>query len=73
LLFRSEGLRAAVVDESHHVHLRALTIGRDFGTTLEVLQGLAATDWIVINPPDSLGDNQEVRLQQAAARGGSRP
>lgn len=73
LLFRAEGLRAAVVDDNHHVHLRALTIGRDFGTTLEVLQGLSATDWIVINPPDSLDDNQDVRVQSAPGRGGSRP
>ncbi len=73
LLFRSEGLRAAVVDDNHRVHLRALTIGRDFGTTLEVIQGLAPTDWIVINPPDSLDDNQDVRVQSAPGRGGSRP
>jgi RND family efflux transporter MFP subunit len=73
LLFRSEGLRAAVVDENHRVHLRALTIGRDFGTALEVVQGLAATDWIVINPPDSLGDNQEVHVQQSTSKSGSHP
>jgi len=73
LLFRSEGLRAAVVDDQHHVHLRALTIGRDFGTSLEVLQGLSASDWIVINPPDSLADNQDVRVQQSPSRGGARP
>jgi hypothetical protein len=53
--------------------LRRITIGRDFGTSLEVLQGLSATDWIVINPPDSLDDNQDVRVQPAPGRGGSRP
>jgi len=40
LLFRSEGLRAVVVDANHKTHLKPLTIGRDYGTTLEVLQGL---------------------------------
>jgi len=69
LLFRAEGLRAVVVDDNHHVHLRRITIGRDFGTSLEVLQGLSATDWIVINPPDSLDDNQAVRVQAAPGRG----
>ena len=69
LLFRAEGLRAAVVDDQHHVHLRALVIGRDFGTALEVLQGLAPTDWIVINPPDSLDDNELVRVEPAPGRG----
>jgi RND family efflux transporter MFP subunit len=64
LLFRSEGLRAVVVDANHKTHLRQLTIGRDYGTTLEVLQGLEPTDWIVVNPADSLDDGQDVRVKQ---------
>jgi RND family efflux transporter MFP subunit len=66
LLFRSEGLRAVVVDADHKLHLRPLTIGRDFGTTLEVLQGLHANDWIVLNPADSLEDGQTVRVKEVA-------
>ncbi len=64
LLFRSEGLRAVVVDANHKTHLRALTIGRDFGTTLEVLQGLQPDDWIVVNPPDSINDDESVRVKE---------
>ncbi|MGC1418454.1 MAG: efflux RND transporter periplasmic adaptor subunit [Candidatus Acidiferrum sp.] len=64
LLFRSEGLRAVVVDANHKTHLRALTIGRDFGTTLEVLQGLQPNDWIVVNPPDSINDDESVRVKE---------
>ncbi len=67
LLFRSEGLRAIVVDSSHKLHLRPLMIGRDYGTSLEVLQGLAASDWIVLNPADSLDEGQEVRVKEVAA------
>jgi RND family efflux transporter MFP subunit len=67
LLFRSEGLRAVVVDANHRTHLKPLTIGRDYGTTLEVLQGLDAADWIVLNPADSLEDGQEVRVKEMAA------
>ncbi len=66
LLFRAEGLRAVVVDANHKTHLRPLTIGRDYGTTLEVLQGLEPTDWIVLNPADSLDDGQDVRVKQVA-------
>jgi RND family efflux transporter MFP subunit len=66
LLFRSEGLRAVLVDTNHKVHLKQLTIGRDYGTTLEVLQGLEATDWIVLNPTDSLEEGQEVRSTEIA-------
>jgi RND family efflux transporter MFP subunit len=64
LLFRSEGLRAVVVDSNHKTHLKPLTIGRDYGTTLEVLQGLDANDWIVLNPADSLEEGQEVRVKE---------
>lgn len=66
LLFRSEGLRAVVVDANHKTHLKPLTIGRDYGTTLEVLQGLDPNDWIVLNPADSLEEGQEVRVKEIA-------
>ena len=67
LLFRSEGLRAAVIDADHKVRLRALSIGRDYGTTLEVLDGLEPSDWIVINPADSLEDGQGVHVKELTA------
>ncbi len=70
LLFRSEGLRAVVVDANHKVHLRPLTIGRDYGTSLEVLQGLQGSDWIVLNPADSLDEGQEVRVKETAMNAG---
>jgi RND family efflux transporter MFP subunit len=66
LLFRSEGLRAVVVDANHKTHLRSLTIGRDYGTTLEVLQGLDVNDWIVVNPADSLDEGLEVHVKEIA-------
>jgi RND family efflux transporter MFP subunit len=64
LLFRSEGLRAVVVDSNHKLHLQPLTIGRDYGTSLEVLQGLSSSDWIVLNPADSLEDGQQVNVKE---------
>ena len=64
LLFRSEGLRAVVIDANHHTRLQSLTIGRDFGSSLEVLNGLKPDDWIVLNPPDSLEDGQEVHVKE---------
>lgn len=66
LLFRSEGLRAVVVDANHKIHLRQITVGRDYGTSLEVLQGLDPKDWIVLNPEDSLEEGQEVRVKEIA-------
>ena len=68
LLFRSEGLRAVVVDSDHRLHLQALTIGRDYGVSLEVLQGLSGADWIVLNPADSLEEGQHVNVKEPPAK-----
>jgi RND family efflux transporter MFP subunit len=69
LLFRSEGMRAAVVDGDGKVRLTSVVIGRDFGLEVEILGGLQATDSIVLNPSDSLEDGQQVQL--AKQEGGS--
>jgi RND family efflux transporter MFP subunit len=68
LLFRSEGLRAVKVDADHTLHLQPLTIGRDYGVTLEVLQGLRGNDWIVLNPADSLEEGQQVNVKEASLK-----
>jgi membrane fusion protein, multidrug efflux system len=62
LLFRPEGTFAAVVGSDSHLILKKVAIGRDFGNKVEVLQGLAAQDPVVINPPDSLEDGEQVAL-----------
>jgi RND family efflux transporter MFP subunit len=67
MLFRAEGPRVAVVDNSGKVQLRPINIGRDYGTTLEVLGGVSPTDQVVINPADSLADGQQVNVVQPPA------
>jgi RND family efflux transporter MFP subunit len=62
LLFRSEGLRVAVVGDDNHAELRPITIGHDYGTEVEVVSGLAGQEAIVINPPDSIVSGEEVRV-----------
>ena len=64
LLFRSEGLRIALVDPQQRGHLQPVTLGRDFGNTLEVTSGLAATDRIILNPADSLYEGEPVNLAE---------
>jgi membrane fusion protein, multidrug efflux system len=62
MLFREEGARVAVVGTDSKVQLRPITIGRDYGTTLEILGGLNLEDRIIINPADSLEDGQKVNV-----------
>jgi multidrug efflux system membrane fusion protein len=62
LLFRAEGTRAAVVGSDRKIHLKPVVIGRDYGTEVEVLDGLEQTDSLVLNPPDSLEEGEEVQV-----------
>jgi RND family efflux transporter MFP subunit len=62
LLFRSEGLRAGVI-RNGHVMLTPITIGQDYGSTVEVLSGLAPHDPVIVNPSDSLVNGAAVRIR----------
>ena len=62
LLFRAEGPQLAVVNAGGQVELRRITLGRDFGATLEVLAGASASDRVVLNPPDALVNGMTVRV-----------
>jgi RND family efflux transporter MFP subunit len=62
LLFRPEGTMVAVVNPDGRLNLKKITIGRDLGTSVEVLQGIATEDNIVINPPDALEQNEQVKI-----------
>jgi len=71
LLFRSEGLRIATVNDGKHAELKPITLGRDYGTEVEVIAGLAGNDQVIINPPDSIVSGQEVRITQPTQTGGA--
>src|SRR5579863_2937537 len=73
LLFRPDGTMAAVVGSDNRINLKKLTIGRDFGNTLEVLQGIELSDHIVVNPPDALEQGQQVNLAPQDSPGTVKP
>ncbi len=70
LLFRSEGLRIAVVGDGQRAQLEPITLGHDFGSTVEVTSGLSGNESIITNPPDSIVSGEQVRIAQANADGG---
>lgn len=73
LLFRAEGLRAVVVDANNKIHLQPITVGRDYGTSLEVLQGVSSSDRIVLNPADSLDEGQPVNVKEVPQKPAAAP
>jgi RND family efflux transporter MFP subunit len=62
LIFRSEGAQVAVVEEGGLVRLVKVVLGRDFGSTVELIEGVTAASRVVLNPPDSLTDGIRVEV-----------
>jgi len=62
LILAPDGLNVATVDANHHAHIVSVTPGRDSGSTIEILSGLAAGQPVIANPPDSLTDGELVRV-----------
>lgn len=73
LLFRPDGTMAAVVGPDNRINLKKITVGRDFGNSLEVLQGIDPADRVVINPPDALEQGEPVNIAPENASGGTAP
>ena len=69
MLFREEGTRVAVVGADNKVQLRSIIIGRDYGTTLEILGGVSVDDRIIVNPADSLEEGQKVNVTDETQEG----
>jgi RND family efflux transporter MFP subunit len=65
LIIRADGPQVAVV-ENGTVRLVPIKLGRDFGTVLEVLDGVTVGAQIIVNPSEQLMTGSKVR---AIARG----
>jgi RND family efflux transporter MFP subunit len=62
LIFRAEGLRVAAVDGQGKVKLLPVKVGRNFGPSVEVLDGIGGNEQLVLNPPDSLDEGDVVSV-----------
>ncbi len=67
LLFRSEGLRVVVVGPDGKAALLPITLGRDFGTEVEVVSGLAGNEQVITDPPDSVVAGEAVHVVPRSA------
>jgi multidrug efflux pump subunit AcrA (membrane-fusion protein) len=54
-----------------HVQLVPVTIGHDFGSSVEITSGLSPADEVILDPPDSLATGMEVHANAASQRGRS--
>jgi RND family efflux transporter MFP subunit len=64
-LFRAAGPQVVTVTNGNRIHIQKISVGRDFGTQLEVLDGLAENTKVVINPSDDLVEGVQVQVKPA--------
>ena len=64
MIFRSQGLQVGIVVNGNKAKLVPITIGRDDGNVVEVVEGLQPDDEVIQSPPDSLIDGETVRVVQ---------
>jgi RND family efflux transporter MFP subunit len=63
IIFNKGGLQVAVVEDGV-VHIRKITVARDFGTQLEVREGVKPGDQLVLNPTVDLTDGRRVEMRE---------
>jgi len=68
LLFRGDGMKVATVGDNGQVVMKEVTVGRDYGSDIEIVQGLAAEDRVILSPPDSLTNGVNVRVAAPAGQ-----
>jgi RND family efflux transporter MFP subunit len=68
LIFRSAGLQLGVVGDDSKADLVSVSLGRDFGSEVEIITGLGGEEKVIINPPDSLVQGEQVKIVQPPAQ-----
>ena len=76
LVIRSSGAQVMVVENkpgnaSATIHFRAIKLGRDYGATVEVADGLIDGTTVVLNPNADLTDGSRVRIVATAPKPGA--
>ena len=64
-VFRAQGPQVVTVTNDNHIHWQKISVGRDFGTQLEVLDGLKENTEVVMNPTDDLREGIKVQVKGA--------
>jgi RND family efflux transporter MFP subunit len=65
LIFDSQGTRVATVTPDQKIRYKAVQVGRDYGKEVEITQGLAGNEPLVVNPTDALTEGAPVRVVAA--------
>src|SRR6516225_6594946 len=64
IIFNQDGMQVAVV-ENGVVHLNKITITTDYGTEVEVSEGVKEGDQVILQPPVNVADGDKVNIINA--------
>jgi RND family efflux transporter MFP subunit len=70
LVVNGQGTRVVVIGPNNRVRYVPVTIGRDLGPEVEILDGLKGGEQVISNPPDTLADGQQVQILTEHPGGG---
>src|SRR6266480_2623599 len=62
-VFRAQGPQVVTVTNENRIHWQKISVGRDFGTQIEVLDGLKENTKVVMNPTDDLDEGIAVEVK----------
>jgi len=65
LMFRAEGPLVATVDATGRVTLKPVKLGRNYGESVQVMQGVDPQDRLVVTPSDALSTGDQVTVVEA--------
>ena len=68
IVTRSEGTKVALLDSQNAIRYRPVTVGRDYGTVVEVAGGLVGGETLVVRPGDDLAEGTIVDPATATAK-----
>jgi multidrug efflux pump subunit AcrA (membrane-fusion protein) len=60
MIFNTQGTQVMLVESGNKLHLQKVTVGRDFGDTIDIQAGLSGGETVVKQPDVSLQDGQVV-------------
>jgi RND family efflux transporter MFP subunit len=67
VIIQTAGPQIATVNGENRVTLHAVTLGRDFGKTVEIASGIELGARFILNPTDTLRDGATVQVEVAEA------
>ena len=67
LAMKSSGTFVAAIDSQSSIQIKAVQLGRDFGTEVEITAGLQGDESLVVNPPDELSSGDQVSFTSLGA------